>query len=111
MKKNNYKNLKILKIHSTQSKAGVVRLKLSNGATLTKANGFGYDKIGACFYDLFKLLGCDVSNVDEYHANLFEKNFLQNVNDFLKKNRINYKANYLTQVNDKINFIELEKID
>jgi len=111
MKKNNYKNLKILKIHSTRSKAGVVRLKLNNGDTLAKANGFGYDKLSACFYDLFKLLGCDVENIDETQANLFEKNFLQNINDFLKKNQINYKANYLTQINDKINFIELEKID
>ena len=106
----NLKDYQILKLHLTRSKAGVVRLKTISETTLAKAGGYGYDKTGACFKDLFKKLGFNVSDIcyTKFDFDLFNYSTEQ-ANQFLQENKIDYKINYKTEVNNKISFIELSK--
>jgi hypothetical protein len=105
----NIKDYQILKLHITRSTAGVVRLKTISEATLAKAGGCGYDKVGECFKTLFKKLGFNVSNICYTKFNLFDISIDQ-ANQFLKENNINYKIFYRSEINGNISFIELSKL-
>jgi hypothetical protein len=104
------KDYQILKLHITRSKAGVVRLKTISETTVSKAGGYGYDKVGECFKTLFKKLGFDVSNICYTKFNLFDISIDQ-ANQFLKENNINYKIFYRSEINNNVSFIELTKIN
>ncbi len=106
----NYKDYSILKLRAEYSKTGVVRLKTICGATLAKASGYGYDKKGAAFHELFIKLGFDVKKYCYTKFDLFDYT-IEAANDFLRKIHVNYKVNYKTNVHDNLDFIELSKID
>ena len=103
------KECKILKLHLTWSKAGVTTIKTISGVTLARAGGYGYEKSGPCFKELFKKLGCEVQNICETKFKLFNLT-LEEGNQFLINNQINNKINYISEINDKIFFIELAKL-
>ena len=104
------KNLQVLKLHLNYNKKnGVLKLKTISEATIAKAMGFGYDKRGAVFKELFFKLGFNAENICYSKFNLFEYS-IDVVNEFLKNNNINYKVIYRTEVNNNISFIELNKI-
>lgn len=103
------KDFNCLKLHLTRSKAGVVHLKTIREATICRAGGYGYDKVGSVFKDLFLKLGFNVENVCYTKFDLFY-NSIEAANKFLKENNINYKIFYRSEINNKISFIELNKI-
>lgn len=109
----NYKDYSILKLRLEYSKTGVARLKTISGVTLAKAGGGGYDKKAAVFKELFKKLIPDLQEVC-YHQylgfDLFNYN-IEQANDFLKQNNIDYKVNYKSAISNNLDFIELSKID
>jgi hypothetical protein len=108
----NYKDYSILKLHLTLSRREV-SLKTASGNTLATSWSNNY-KIASCFQNLFKELGCDVSKIDYTKLDLFDLGLFENLNEanqFLKENNINYKVNYRTKINQDILFIELQKIN
>ena len=105
-----YKDYLVLKLHLTRSRAGVVRLKSVSEDTLAKAGGFGYDKTGMCFMNLFKKLGFDTSTICYTKFDLFNYS-IKDANQFLIDNKINYTINYMTSIHGNLFFIELSKID
>ncbi len=105
-----YKDYSILKLRLEYSKTGVLRLKTISGETLAKASGYGYDKKGAAFHELFIKLGFDVKKYCYTKFDLFDYT-LEGANHFLRKVHINYKINYKTNISDNLDFIELSKID
>lgn len=103
-------NLEVLKIYLNYKKNGVLQLRLcADDSIITKAGGYGYDKTGAVFKQLFLRLGFDVKNICYTKFDLFHYS-LEAANQFLKENQINYKINYLSKINNNIDFIELSKI-
>lgn len=105
-----FKDYSILKLRLEYSKTGVVTLKTISKATLAKASGLGYDKVGTCFKKLFEKLGFDVKNICYTKFDLFYYS-LEQANEFLKENKINYKVNYKSAISSNLDFIELSKID
>ncbi len=106
----NYKDYSTLKLHLTRSKAGVVSLKTITQETLARSGGYGYDKTASCFKDLFQKLGFEVAKLDYNKFDLLNQN-IEEANQFLVENNINYKVNYRSEINKNISFIELQKID
>jgi hypothetical protein len=107
---NSYKDYQVLKLHLTRSRAGVVALKSVSGDILAKAGGFGYDKTGMCFAILFSNLDFDTSKTCYTKFDLFNYS-IENANQFLIDNKINYKITYMTSIHPNLSFIELSKID
>ena len=105
-----YKSYQVLKLHLARSKAGVVALKSVQEDTLAKAGGFGYDKRGMCFSKLFSNLGFDTGNICYTKFDLFDYP-IDDANQFLIDNNINYKINYMSNIHQNLFFIELSKID
>jgi len=105
----NYKDYSTLKLHLTKSISGCFfELKTINQETIGK--GIGTDN---CFKDLFLNLGFDITTIDSTRFDLFDLGLYDNLeeaNQFLKENNINYKVNYRTRINKDILFIELQKI-
>lgn len=94
------KNFQILKLETSTSKAGVKRLHLlNNGVILTKAGGYGYDKIEAVLSDFFRQM--DFVQIPDFLE-------VDNVSlsNFLSKN--NYKLNYLSSTLSGV-LIEISK--
>jgi len=104
-----YKDYTILKLTTNYSKAGVLSLKTVGGVTISRAGGGGYDKRGTVFKALFEKLGFDVKDVCYTKFDLFDYP-IESANEFLASIGINYKVNYQSSINDKIDFIELEKL-
>ena len=107
---NKVKEYQVLKLYLSRSKAGVVSLKTLSETTISKAGGYGYDKVGQCFKSLFEKLDFNVSSTCYTKFNLFDYS-IEQANQFLKENNINYKVFYKTEINNKISFIELTKIN
>jgi hypothetical protein len=103
------KEYQVLKLHLIRSKAGVVSLKTLSETTISRAGGYGYDKVGQCFKSLFEKLGFN-TDICYTKFNLFDYS-IEQANQFLKENNINYKVFYKTEINNKISFIELTKIN
>jgi len=108
----NYKDYSTLKLHLTKSLSGVA-LKTISEKTLATSWSINY-KIASCFENLFQELDFDVSKIDYTQLDLFDLSLygdLDQINQFLKENNINYKVNYRTRINQDILFIELQKIN
>jgi hypothetical protein len=103
------KDFNILKLHLEYKKNGVLALNTFSG-TITKAGSCGYDKRGTVFKNLFSMLGFDVSKICYTKFDLFDGT-IEDTNDFLKQNNIDYKVVYRSEVTDRISFIELSKIN
>lgn len=103
------KNIKVLKLTLNYQKNGIVKLKTLSDTTICKAGGFGYDKKGTVLKELFLKLGFNVENVCYSKFDLFDYS-IEEANEFLKNNNINYKITYKSSVNNSIDFLELEKI-
>ena len=94
------KNFQIIKLETSTSKSGVKRLHLlNNGVILTKADGYGYDKIEAVLSDFFRQM--DFVQIPDFLE-------VDNVSlsNFLSKN--NYKLNYLSSTLSGV-LIEISK--
>ena len=106
--KKNYKDYSSLKLHLTKSISGrFLELNTINQETI--GSGIGADN---CFKDLFLNLGFDITTIDSTRFDLFDSSLYDNLDDanqFLKENNINYKVNYRTRINKDILFIELIK--
>lgn len=102
------KDLSTLKLHLNYKKSGAIELKTISETTIKKIKGYRYDK-GRLFKALFLTLGFNVENICYKEFDLFDYK-LDEANQFLKNNNINYFVNYLTEVNNNISFIELTKI-
>lgn len=89
------------------SKLGVFRLKTISGTTIAKAGGCGYNKKNECFNVFFKKLGFDI----DFNKISFSFFNLKEVNDFLKKNNVNYYIFYANQVNSYIDLLHFKKIN
>lgn len=104
------KDLQVLKLHlNFNKKTGVLALKTISETTIARANGYGYDKRGAVFKELFFKLGFNAENICYSKFNLFDYS-IDAANQFLTDNNINYKIFYRSEVNNNISFIELNKI-
>ena len=104
------KDLQVLKLHLNYNKKnGVLALKTISEATIAKAKGFGYDKRGTVFKELFLKIGFNVEDICYSKFDLFDYS-IDAANQFLKDNNINYKIFYRTEINNNISFIELNKI-
>lgn len=104
------KDLQVLKLHLNYNKKnGVLALKTISETTIARAGGYGYDKTGTVFKELFLKLGFNVENICYPKFDLFHYT-IEAANEFLKNNNINYKVIYRTEVNNNISFIELNKI-
>jgi hypothetical protein len=104
-----YKDYTILKLTINYSKTAVLSLKTTGGARIAKAGGYGYDKVGTVFKKLFEKLGFDVANICYPKFDLFDYP-IEEANKFLASNGINYRVNYRANINNRIDFIELEKL-
>ena len=103
------KAYKTLKLTTNYSKRAVLSLKTVGGKTIAKAGGWGYDKRGTVFKALFEKLGFDIEDV--WYTKFDLTNYpIEDANQFLANNGINYKVNYSTKINDQIEFIELKKL-
>lgn len=108
----NYKDYPTLKLHLTLSRREVSLKTISENTLATSWSN--NHKIGSCFQNLFQELGCDISKIDYTKLDLFDLGLFENLNEanqFLKENNINYKVNYRARINKDILFIELEKIN
>lgn len=95
------KNFQVIKLETSTSKSGVKRLHLlNNGVVLTRASGYGYDKVEAVLSDFFHQMGFveipDFLNVDNV-----------SLSEFLSKN--NFKLNYMSSTLSGV-LIEMAKI-
>lgn len=106
----NIKDYSILKLTFNWSKTGVVSIKTISGTKICKAGGCGYDKKAAVFKELFKKLGFDHVSKLCYSKFDLDSLTIEAMNSFLKENQINYKINYKSEINNSIDFIELEKL-
>ena len=106
------KDLSTLKLHLNYKKSGAIELKTISETTIKKIKGYSFsprDDKGQLFKALFLTLGFNVENICHKEFDLFDYK-LDEANQFLKNNNINYFVNYLTEVNRNISFIELIKI-
>lgn len=103
------KDMQVLKLTLNYQKNGIVKVKTLNEETISKAGGHGYDKKGAVLKELFLKLGFNVKNICYTRFDLFDYS-IEGANEFLKNNNINYKINYISSINNSIDFLELEKI-